>query len=182
MGKIMINNIEYGGGVPLLTSKDIVHNDGVSSNVEDALIKLDNDINDINGSISDINTNVSNNRSLIDNHTNSINTLNSNFSVLSSAVGQIRHLTFPEIEGVGPSGTTREYLKKLWDAHAGDANANRVYMGYNSSGSEYCVILAMSSNGKHGTALKWGYDNLNIFIMRRVSGTWRDNDWQPLIK
>ena len=42
-----------------------MHNDGVSSNVEDALIRL--------------NKNVSNNRSLIDSNTNSINTLNTNF-------------------------------------------------------------------------------------------------------
>ena len=44
MGKIMINNIEYGGGVPLLTSKNIVHNDGISTNVEDALIRLNSTI------------------------------------------------------------------------------------------------------------------------------------------
>ena len=108
MGKIMINNIEYGGGMPTLYSKDIVHNDGTSSNVKDALIRLNENVSNNSAIINTLDTNISNNRSLIDSNTNSISELNNINSELLKlnriCIGS--QVLYPSLSGSGISTKT----------------------------------------------------------------------------
>lgn len=56
--------------------------------------------------------------------------------------------------------------------------SQRVAIGYNTSGKEYTLIFSKGSSDNYGSVIKYGYNDLYFYIMRKSgSSAWTDSDW-----
>ena len=87
--------------------------------------------------------------------------------------------TFPStLSGQSAQGTTSAYAKALYDyLHERYSDESCVCIGYNFQGEEYTVIVSMAQSGNYGSVVRFGYRNTSAQIIRRESGSWKDNDW-----
>ena len=86
---------------------------------------------------------------------------------------------FPQtLSGQSAQGTTSAYAKALYERlHERYSGESCVCIGYNSQGEEYTVIVSMAGSGNYGSVVRFGYKNTSAQIIRKESGSWKDNDW-----
>lgn len=57
---------------------------------------------------------------------------------------------------------------------------NTVAIAYNTNGSEFTVIFSRGGSVNNGTILKYGYGQKDVYILRKIGGTWQSADWEKI--
>lgn len=81
-------------------------------------------------------------------------------------------------QGLG-SGTTAEKAKEYF-ADSSKVPAGMVKFFYNTFGVEFTTIFSKAPGSGYGSALKWGYQDQYLRILRYQANAWRTEDWEKI--
>ena len=97
-------------------------------------------------------------------------------SVNDRTVVTVQKVYLGDLRSLG-SGTPANTAISYFENNIPD---NTVAIAYNTNGSEFTVIFSRGGSINHGTILKYGQGQKDVYILRKIGGIWQSADWEKI--